>query len=147
MVRAEARRKPPIELHLRGRLDTAAFLGLAHLLAARQASRRASRILLDWSELVSWHFTRPSIADVQHWLAFTKNVDRVAIVHQRRWNRQAACIAAVLRTKDCQVRSFRFDGRDRAIAWLTERRALGSRPAKPGGCEAPQVFGHLAEIE
>lgn len=122
MVRVDAPRKPPFELHLRGRLDTTAFLGLAHLLATQHASERSSRLLLDWSELVSWHFTRPAIADLQHWLAYAEGIDRVAIVHQRRWNRQAAWLAAVLRTKDCKVRSFRFDGRDRAMSWLNERR-------------------------
>jgi len=97
------------------------FLALADLVTVRQACRKSSRILFDWSELISWNFTRPPTADIKRWLACAEGTDRVAIVHQRRWNRQAAWFAALLRTKNCQVRSFSVDDRDRAVIWLNDR--------------------------
>lgn len=94
------------------------FLALADVLAIQQASRPNSSILFDWSDLVSWNFKMPASPEIQGWLRSADLIDRVAIVHHRRWNRQAAWFAAVLRTRNCQVRSYRSDDRDRGLTWL-----------------------------
>jgi hypothetical protein len=124
MIIALERCNPPFVLHLRGQLDTPDFLRLANLLAAQQASRKCSRLLFDWSELTSWNFTMASLSKNMDWLTCAGGIDRVAIVHHRRWNRQAAWVAAVLRTKNRLVRSFRFDERERAVAWLNVELAV-----------------------
>lgn len=108
----------PIMLCLRGQQDMSGFLALAEVLAAQQTSRPNSSILFDWSDLVSWNFRMPANPEVQGWLRSADLIDRAAIVHHRRWNRQAAWFAALLRTRNCHVRSYRLDDRDRAMTWL-----------------------------
>ena len=94
------------------------FLELADILSIEQASRQNSSMLFDWSELVSWNFRRPADPEIQGWLNGADRINRMAIVHQRRWNRQAAWFAALFRTRSCHVRSYRPDDRDRAMHWL-----------------------------
>jgi len=119
MTKTLAPRGQPIMLHLRGGVDMTDFLALADALATQQASRPRSNILFDWSDLVSWNFRTPANPEIQSWLRDADLIDRLAIVHHRRWNRQAAWFAALFRTRDCHVRSYRLDDRDRAMAWLT----------------------------
>lgn len=94
------------------------FLALADALATQQASRPSSNILFDWSDLVSWNFRTPANPEIERWLRGADLIERLAIVHDRRWNRQAAWLAALFRTRDCRVRSYRLDDRDRAMTWL-----------------------------
>jgi len=118
MIKAFARCDQPIMLRLRGRLDMRGFLALADLLASQQKNRSSSSLLFDWSELVSWDFRTPANPEIQGWLRAADLTNRVAIVHDRRWNRQAAWFAALFRSRNCHVRSYRLDDRDRAMTWL-----------------------------
>jgi hypothetical protein len=124
MIKVLAQCDQSLVLHLRGRLDMESFFGLAKLLASQQASRQRSGFLFDWSDLASWNFTIPSPHEIRVWLECAESIDRAAIVHCRRWNRQAAWFAAVLRMKNCDVRSFYLGGRDRATAWLNKVRLV-----------------------
>ena len=108
-------------LELRGRLDMAGFLAVAGLLEAG----RASRILFDWSDLVSWDFRPPGRKELHHWLDDSRFIDCIAIVHHRYWNRQAAWFSALLRTQDCRVRSYCMEDYARALKWLRNREASG----------------------
>jgi len=118
MIKAPAKRDQPIMLHLRGGLDMRDFLALADVLATQQASQPSSNVLFDWSDVVSWNFRTPANPEIQSWLRAADLIDRLAIMHHRHWNRQAAWFAALFRTRDCHVRSYRLDDRDRAMTWL-----------------------------
>src|SRR6266568_6851876 len=85
MIKTAALRAPPIMLHFRGELDMKDLLALADALARQQASRPSSSILFDWSNLVSWNFKTPAKPEIQGWLRGADLIDRLAIVHHRRW--------------------------------------------------------------
>jgi hypothetical protein len=76
------------------------------------------RVLFDWSELKSWDFKQPSRPKLRAWVRTAESLECVAILHHRRWNRQAAWFAAVLRCGNSQVRSYWLPDREGAMAWL-----------------------------
>ncbi len=96
------------------------FLALAHLLANEHASMPFANLLFDWSDLVSWDFQRLSRHEIQPWLEDTHFIHRVAIVHRRGWNRQAAWLSALLRNRDCVVRSYGQNDYRQAMTWLCQ---------------------------
>jgi hypothetical protein len=107
-------------LHLRGDIAMKQFLALAHLLALEHASRPFANLLFDWSDLLFWDFQPLARHEIQPWLEDTHFVERIAIVHHRRWNRQAAWLSALLRTRDCVVRSYGHKDYRRAMTWLCQ---------------------------
>lgn len=85
----------------------------------RQASgAKGMRVLFDWSHLKSWPFAAPSAADSHEWNKAALPIARAALVHDRKWDRHAAVLSALLRIGGAQVRSFRLSDRDNAIDWL-----------------------------
>jgi SpoIIAA-like len=79
----------------------------------------APRVLFDWSGLTSWAYTASSQKDIAFWKATVPQIARAAVVHIRRWDNQAALLAALLRLANAEVRSFSPVQRDDAITWLT----------------------------
>jgi hypothetical protein len=87
----------------------------------RQASgAEGMRVLFDWSQLKSWPFAAPSIADGHEWSRAALPIARAALVHDRKWDRHAAVLSALLRISGAQARSFRLCDRDNAIDWLKQ---------------------------
>lgn len=96
------------------------FLALAHLLAFEHETRPFANLLFNWSDLESWDFQPPGRHEIQPWLEDTHFIHRAAIVHRRGWNRQAAWLSALLRTRDCVVRSYGHKDYRQAMTWLCE---------------------------
>ncbi len=67
-------------------------------------SREAMRLLCDWSDVLGWA-CETRLLPVSEWVAAAGRVERVAILHHHRWNRQAAWLAAMLRREHVEVRS------------------------------------------
>jgi hypothetical protein len=94
------------------------FLCTTKTLVARRNTNGRSNALFDWSYVVSWAFQPPRGDDLEVVLEFAASIDRLAIVHHRAWNRQAAWLAALLRTRNCRVRSYQRKNYGRAVDWL-----------------------------
>jgi hypothetical protein len=103
---------------LRGSQSTSDFMGLPGLIADHCRHEQALRILFDWSKVESWRFSKDASTSVQTWLEVGRSIERAAIVHHHRWNRQAAWLGAALRLADSQVQSYRLMGLDKALIWL-----------------------------
>jgi hypothetical protein len=102
------------------KLDIIAIAGeLWHI----QKGDAALRVLFDWSKLKSWPFEAPSLATIQKWKETVPFISRAAIVHDQKWNRHAALLAALLRVGNAQVRSFRASDYNGAIVWLEQSRS------------------------
>jgi hypothetical protein len=97
------------------KFDIAAF---ASDLANLQTGDAPLRILFDWLKVDSWPFEAPSAAAVQVWNKTAPAIKRAAFVHDHKWNRHAAMLAALMRVSNAEARSFRPPNADRAIAWL-----------------------------
>jgi hypothetical protein len=89
-------------------------------LAGLQAGGETLRVLFDWSHIGSWPFAAPSAAAVREWKAGAPPIGRAAFVHDLKWNRHAAVLAALLRISNAKVRSFRHADAEKAIAWLEQ---------------------------
>ena len=76
------------------------------------------------------HSKRHLPRTLQAWSETTPLIARAAIVHGHKWSRHAALIAALLRMRNAEVRSFRPSDCERAIAWLD--RGLQSMGANEG---------------
>jgi hypothetical protein len=103
-------------IQIRGIQSTSEFLEAGDRLFGN--ARTPSRILFDWSELKSWPFSETKSASIAPWVNLAAQIGRAAIIHERRWNRQAAWVAAIMRLSRTQVRSWHCGERDQAIAWL-----------------------------
>ena len=79
-------------------------------------------ILFDWSDLQDWPLSACELKVTEGWAHLARSIRNAAIVHHCRWNRQAAWIAALLRLHNVNVRSWRHNEADRAIAWLKATR-------------------------
>jgi SpoIIAA-like len=75
-------------------------------------------ILFDWSKVEAWPFEGPSLATVRAWKETVPPISRAAIVHDPKWTRHAALLAALLRVRHAVVRSFLPSDFDDAISWL-----------------------------
>ena len=75
-------------------------------------------ILFDWSKVDAWPFAGPSLASVRAWKETVPSISRAAIVHDPKWTRHAALLAALLRVRHAVVRSFLPADLDDAISWL-----------------------------
>jgi hypothetical protein len=73
---------------------------------------------LDWRQIDGWKFLAPKAIEATAWRNAGKLIERAAIVHQPRLNRQAAWLAAVLREQGVAVRSWRPQDGAAAAAWL-----------------------------
>ncbi len=103
---------------------------IASELARCQTGDTRLRVLFDWSQVHCWPFEAPSAADVEAWNKTAPSIARAAIIHDQRWNRHAALLAALLRMRNAEVRSFRPSDCEKAIEWLD--RGLQSMGANEG---------------
>jgi hypothetical protein len=101
---------------------------VARELAQFQAGDASLKALFDWSELDSWPFAAPSLATVRAWKETVPSISRVAIVHDPKWTRHAALLAALLRVCGAAVRSFLPSDYDCAIIWLDQQRVDEGAP-------------------
>lgn len=75
-------------------------------------------LLLDWSGLNQTACGEPADIDKIAWVEAGVWFRRIALLHDRRWNRAAAYISALLRAPGAEVRSFATIHRAEAISWL-----------------------------
>jgi hypothetical protein len=75
-------------------------------LAKHQTVDGPARILFDWSQIRSWPFGPPSAASIRTWNLSAPAIALGAFVHDRKWNRHVALLAALLRVGNAEVRSF-----------------------------------------
>jgi SpoIIAA-like len=78
-------------------------------------------ILFDWSKVDAWPFEGPSLATVRAWKETVPPISRAAIVHDPKWTRHAALLAALFRVHRAVVRSFLPSDFDDAIIWLEQK--------------------------
>ena len=110
----------PFIMRRRGLQPTLDIMAIARELAQIQAGDASLKILFDWSELDSWPFAAPSLATVQSWKESVPSISRAAIVHDPKWTRHAALLAALLRVCHAAVRSFLPSDYGSAIIWLEQ---------------------------
>jgi hypothetical protein len=103
---------------LRGRQLTSEFLEIPTLLAYHCCHEQRLKLLFDWSQLESWRFSADTSMSVESWLDVGRSIERAAIVHHHRWNRQAAWLGAALRLAGSQAHSYRLMEFDKALNWL-----------------------------
>jgi hypothetical protein len=118
MISIDRRRGRHIFIRLFGLQKTKELLALAKAIRKRPPSSKKLEICFDWSELTAWKFDAPHGDQIACWLEAAAFIERIAIVHDRRWNRPAAWFAALLRTGGVEVRSYIPGNCDRACAWL-----------------------------
>jgi hypothetical protein len=84
------------------------------------ASRDGVRLLCDWSDVRGWACETKALP-VHEWVGAAGRLERVAILHHHRWNRQAAWLAAILRRGNVDVRSWHLRNPEAARKWLLDR--------------------------
>jgi hypothetical protein len=94
------------------------IVAIADELARQPMDAAAPRVLFDWSQLESWPFAAPTMAATQAWNKTAPPIARAALVHDRKWDRHAAVLSALLRIGGAEARSFRLSDAEKAIAWL-----------------------------
>jgi SpoIIAA-like len=109
------------------------IMAIARELAQFQTGDASLKVLFDWSELDSWPFAAPSMATVQAWKENVPSISRAAIVHDPKWTRHAALLAALLRVCGAAVRSFLPSDHDDAIIWLEQPRVDERAPYRGRG--------------
>lgn len=75
-------------------------------------------LMLDWSKVEHWPYAHPAAQDLAAWQAASTRIARVAIVHDRRLNPQAAWLGAALRGQAVTVRSWPPRQIGIALEWL-----------------------------
>jgi hypothetical protein len=93
---------------------------IAHELARFRTDDAPLEILFDWSKVDAWPFEGPSLATVRTWKETVPPISRAAIVHDPKWTRHAALLAALFRVHHAVVRSFLPSDFDDAIIWLEQ---------------------------
>ena len=105
-------------LRLRGVQPMFDITAIGNELAKHQTVDGPARILFDWSQIRSWPFEPPSAASIRTWNLSAPAIALGAFVHDRKWNRHVALLAALLRVGNAEVRSFRVSDFENATAWL-----------------------------
>lgn len=106
-----------VAIRFRGAVTNREFTDLAVMIADFN-STGGMLIYLDWLGIDRWTFSTPKANAVTAWRKAGRNIERAAIVHDHRINRQAAWLAAVLRDQGVKVRSWRPQHAAAAAAWL-----------------------------
>jgi hypothetical protein len=88
------------------------------VLLGRAATAQRLTILFDWSKLSNWKLEHPRRDVTPTWDKTARAIERIAILHHRRWNRHAALFAAYFRSGGAQVNSYTPTEREQACAWL-----------------------------
>jgi len=89
-------------------------------LADRDAGHKRLRVLFDWTGIEEWEPATREPALWPNWRDMARPIKRAAIIHERRWNRQAALLAAMLRINKAKVRSWLPRNLPAALIWLKE---------------------------
>ena len=84
------------------------------------SERRHLHVLFDWTELERWDDVGGASEACRKWHDASRLMVRSAIVHSYNWKRQAALLAAVLRTDRVEVRSWVAADYAKALVWLRE---------------------------
>jgi hypothetical protein len=96
------------------------IVAIASELARLHTAGEALHVFFDWSQVSSWPFAAPSAAAIREWNKAAPLIARAAFVHDPKWNRHAAILAALLRVSDAEARSFRCVDAEKAIEWLEQ---------------------------
>ena len=105
----------------RGRLSVSDLSGFETALSDRHAGLEPIRVLFDWTRIEGWEPGTRDPARWPNWRAMARPIDRAAIIHEHRWNRQAALLAAMLRINKAQARSWLPRNLPAALVWLNEK--------------------------
>lgn len=103
-----------LTVRLRAIVTTPRFVAFAGYIERVEAQQ----ILLDWRLLLEGSLQGWSASGLEPWRAVAHRIERVAIIHDAQWNRQAALLAAVLHRENVLVRSWRPSQLERAHQWL-----------------------------
>jgi hypothetical protein len=87
---------------------------LAHL----HGGEELLSVLFQWSQVTSWPFEAPSASAIRNWKRIAPPISRAALVHNQKLTRHAAVLAALMRVRDAEVRSFHPLAQEDATEWL-----------------------------
>lgn len=104
-----------------GRLSVSDLTIFEAALLDRHAGHEHIRVLFDWTAIKGWEPGTREPTRWPNWRAMAHPIDRVAIVHEHRWNRQAALLAAMLRLNKLHARSWLPRNLPAALVWLNEK--------------------------
>ena len=76
------------------------------------------RLLCDWSDVLGWACETRSLPVYEWGATASGRIERAAILHHHRWNRQAAWLAAMLRHANVEVRCWHLRASYGARKWL-----------------------------
>jgi hypothetical protein len=107
-------------VRFRGRLSVSDLTVFETALSNRHAGQEHIRVLFDWTAIEGWEPGTREPARWPNWRAMAPPIDRAAIIHEHRWNRQAALLAAMLRINKAQARSWLPRNLPAALVWLNE---------------------------
>jgi hypothetical protein len=96
------------------------FASFADTVDRLRGGRERLRVLFDWTALKGWDANGAFAGSCRRWKEASLLIDRMAIVHEHHWNRQAALLAAVLRSDFRQVRSWVPRDFAKAVMWLRQ---------------------------
>jgi hypothetical protein len=113
--------EPIVTVRFRGRLSVSDLSVFETALSDRHAGHEHIRVLFDWIGIEEWEAGTREPARWPSWHDMARPIDRAAIIHERRWNRQAALLAAMLRVNKAQARSWLPRNLPAALIWLNEK--------------------------
>jgi hypothetical protein len=113
--------EPIVTVRFRGRLSVSDLTVFETALLDRHAGHAQIRVLFDWTGVEGWEPGTGEPARWPNWRAMARPIDRAAIIHEHRWNRQAALLAAMLRINKAQARSWLPRNLPAALVWLNEK--------------------------
>ena len=113
--------EPIVSIRFRGRLSVSDLTVFETALLERHAGHAQIRVLFDWTGVEGWEPGTGEPARWPNWRAMARPIDRAAIIHEHRWNRQAALLAAMLRINKAQARSWLPRNLPAALVWLNEK--------------------------
>jgi len=118
MIDADSTREGSVVgFRFRGAVTNREFTTLAATIAGFEPMSDAL-IYFDWLGIDRWTFSAPTANDEAAWRMASKAIKRAVIVHDRRLNRQAAWLAAILRSEGVRVRSWRPQDAAAGATWL-----------------------------
>ena len=113
--------EPIVTVRFRGRLSVSDLTVFETALLDRHAGHARIRVLFDWTGIEGWELGTREPTRWPNWRAMARPIERAAIIHERRWNRQAALLAAMLRINKAQARSWLPRNLPAALVWLNEK--------------------------
>ena len=105
----------------RGRLSVSDLSVFDTALSDRHAGLEPIRVLFDWTGIEGWEPGTREPARWPNWRDMARPIERAAIIHEHRWNRQAALLAAMLRINKAHARSWLPRNLPDALLWLNEK--------------------------